>query len=732
MASTIQMTFFGKSFKNFLYQLSFQETTHTIDEKQISFNIPEYIFKQGKDKAVIRIKLFTSDLKDYREHKFDVYYGNNKVNVSLYFLNNYTYEFIFFKKKKKISFLEDDFIELDTMGNEKLERLVLINYGFPELYINNKSYDLHDIIRSNCQVNISNSYQFTEIDLEKNLFIVKPIEEKDEFDVNFFKDYQELLKNFGSELESLFASEGDEYDNNIKKLGDKFSVIKTHESVNFNKTNEYLNNIFDNNSFLNEELFFNFFLCIYFLDNEIDFKNSRHVMNAFIKKIQVIKDEILLLEDVTKFEKIRALNAIFFTNNHFTSIDKVTFLNLKVINIPQSENNSIIRKVFNFLNGFIDGLTYDSILFPKLLYLDGGFGFYQNELVYTYDLCDLEMIKSHLKTCLPQILIFYNIENGEKAFTAAEFGGIGINEFHLFKKIEPKPKYICYDKDISLIDESKDDDVAMDIAIYLIHESFGHKKFAFTENGVQSPKKMVSSQNKLIELKYKGNFVENDNDSEYILETNKNAGDSGHFLEHCYGKYENTLIIKLLLEMKNKGKFIYRPDLFVNSGKTLKEYITLRKICEKKQIELNFDKKLTIEEELSQMAILIDKKKEDIDLSEKDKKDIFYLGNKKKRDVEEELEKTKSKKLKLSGEETNEKNISIIPKIDEKSIFELSKIVPYDEVVKIVKKRIIQKYGFKEDSFFKKNMEKELIKLNRGDDYYHDLVFLIAQYKKKV
>ena len=76
---------------------------------------------------------------------------------------------------------------------------------------------------------------------------------------------------------------------------------------------------------------------------------------------------------------------------------------------------------------------------------------------------------------MPQILIFYNIENGEKAFTAAEFGGIGINEFYLFKKIEPKPKYICYDKDISLIDESKDDEVAMDIAIYLIHESFGHK-----------------------------------------------------------------------------------------------------------------------------------------------------------------------------------------------------------------------------------------------------------------
>ena len=732
MSPTIQLSFFGKSYKKFLYQLSFQETINKINEKQIRFNIPEYIFKQGKDKAVIKIKLFTEDLKENREHKFDAYYGINKANVSLYFLNNYTYEFIFFKKTKKISFFKDDFTELDTMGNEKLERLVLINYGFTELYINNKSYDLRDIIRSNCPEIISNSYQFTEVNLEKNLFIVKQIEEKDEFDVNFFKHNQELLNNFEKELESLFESKDDEYDNNIKKLEDKFSVIKAHKSVNFNKTNEYLNDIFDNNSFLNEQLFFNFFLCIYFLDNESDFKNSRHAMNAFIAKVQLIKEQILSLEDVTRFEKIRALNALFFTNDHFNTIDKVTFLNLKVINIPQSENNSIIRKVFNFLNEFIDGLKYDSILFQKLLYLDGGIGFYQKELVYTYDLCNLEMIKSHLKTSLPQLLIFYNIENGEKAFTAAEFGGIGINEFHLFKKIEPKPKYICYDKDISLIDESKEDDVAMDIAIYLIHESYGHKKFSFAENGIQSPKKMVDSQNKIIELKYKGDFQKNDNENEYILETNKNNGDSDHFLEHCYGKYENDLIVKLFLDMKNKGKFIYRPDLFVDSGKKLKEYATLRKIFEKKGIELNFDKKLSIEDELRQMKILIEEKKDYIytDLTKIEKKENSNLGKKKKRDIEEQF--GNNKKLKLDGEVINESNNSIILKIDEKSIFELTNIFPYDEVVKIVKNRVIKKYGFKEDSFFRKNMEKELIKLNRGDNYYHDLVFLIAQYKKKV
>jgi hypothetical protein len=50
MASTIQLTFFGKSYKNFLYQLSFQETINAINEKQISFNIPEYILNKEKIK----------------------------------------------------------------------------------------------------------------------------------------------------------------------------------------------------------------------------------------------------------------------------------------------------------------------------------------------------------------------------------------------------------------------------------------------------------------------------------------------------------------------------------------------------------------------------------------------------------------------------------------------------------------------------------------------------------
>jgi len=118
----------------------------------------------------------------------------------MHYLNDYSYEFIFFKKTKKICLLEDEFTELDTMGNENLERLVLINYPFNDLNINGNYYNLH----KNCPEKIFNSYQITEIDLEENLFIVKPIEEKDEFDSKFFEDNEELLNNFESELELLF------------------------------------------------------------------------------------------------------------------------------------------------------------------------------------------------------------------------------------------------------------------------------------------------------------------------------------------------------------------------------------------------------------------------------------------------------------------------------------------------------------------------------------------------
>ena len=104
----------------------------------------------------------------------------------------------------------------------------------------------------------------------------------------------------------------------------------------------------------------------------------------------------------------------------------------------------------------------------------------------------------------------------------------------------------------------------------------------------------------LIELKHINEYNSNNanDNSEYVLTSkkDKNKGDSGHFLELAYGKVDNTLITKLLFDMKNKGKLIHRPDLFTDKGETLKKYVYLRKIIEEKKINFNFKNKLSIEE----------------------------------------------------------------------------------------------------------------------------------------
>ena len=58
----------------------------------------------------------------------------------------------------------------------------------------------------------------------------------------------------------------------------------------------------------------------------------------------------------------------------------------------------------------------------------------------------------------------------------------------------------------------------------------------------------------MINLKYRSDFDPNDNESEYILSShnNINKGDSGHYLELCYGKYKNELIIDILKTWKIK------------------------------------------------------------------------------------------------------------------------------------------------------------------------------------
>ena len=106
--------------------------------------------------------------------------------------------------------------------------------------------------------------------------------------------------------------------------------------------------------------------------------------------------------------------------------------------------------------------------------------------------------------------------------------------------------------------------------------------------------------------KYEKHFKKNDDRSEYILASNLNKGDSGHFLELSYNKFNNKLITEILVSMKNKDKLINRPDLFTSSDGILEKYAILKEIVKEKKIVFEFEDKMSIEDEINIMEIKID------------------------------------------------------------------------------------------------------------------------------
>ena len=730
MPATIKLNFFGNTNNTIIgYQLSFQNGIQFFKNESVTFNIPDNVFKYGKDKTLINIQLFGANLKEKKVHKFFVYYGDNKAYVQLKYLSDISYEIIFNGNHiNKLNLSEKEFTELDTMGNNKLKRLILINYSDSYLFINNNGYNLLDIIRLNCTDVISNSYQLIELDYSKKEYIVKPIEDKKKFDVEFFKNKKDKILSFEGQLNILFKSNDEEYDLIKENIVNRFSDIINHETLYMNGSEEYLNELFNNNLFLNEELFYNYFLCNFFLKNGNNFnKTNRNVVKAFINKInEFIIKLIFPLKNIEVYEKIKVINSLFLIYYDFKSIEEINSLKLKLVVVQNKESNSIIDKVMNFFENFIQGLDYNSLIFHNLLLLDSGFGYFKNEIVYTFDLTNLETIKYHLKMILPKIIIFYHYECDEIAFTSPEFGGICINEFHLLTNISADLTYLDYNgNSLLFINEDIKDEIAMNLVIDMFHESFGHNKFSLSSNGINSPKKIMNAQNKIIKLKYVGDFVENDYNSEYILTSNNQKGDSGHFFELCYGKYENILILKLLRDMKNKGKLIQRSDLFTDSINKLKEYVILRKTLEKKNVFLNFDGIISIEQEIEAMKNIIKKKGNVIKiiLGKKTKRDNF---KDKKEMANPNTKGMKNKELKKENKKEKNRNY------ERKTVNELLDLLSYEEVFNIIKERVMKKYGFKFDPLFMRKVGGELKKLKPNSKDYQDILFLILQDQKRL
>ena len=78
------------------------------------------------------------------------------------------------------------------------------------------------------------------------------------------------------------------------------------------------------------------------------------------------------------------------------------------------------------------------------------------------------MIKSYLRQLFPKVLVFYYLDKDDLSFNDSIFGGIAINEFHLFDKSRKEINYNL--KDNSNLKEYEADDIAIKIVTHRYQE----------------------------------------------------------------------------------------------------------------------------------------------------------------------------------------------------------------------------------------------------------------------
>lgn len=754
MKATIELNFYYYSDEKYInkFKLSFYKESKPIDSNVCKDDIPEELFMHNRDKIVIGITLFTIE-NDSKEFKFYAYKGENKVYIKIDALDKNVFEIIFkVGNDLQIKRLKQNFTKFDSLGNKDRVRLTLIN---PESYINiNKNLvDLNDIVNNNINVNekLLDSFQISVENLKEKQYIVRQLKEDEETDIIFLKQTKEELKNFISNLNKLLE-EKDEiiFEYNFGLLKKQYKCIFSHKPLNLNINKDYLNQYLKDNNLQELDIFSNLFILDYFINNR-DKSFNKKQLEHIIPLIQEKKKEINALTNVDFIEKIRILDIFCNLLEKFDSIENINSLGIKYFIFADRENNSIMDKVYNFFQDFINSLSEKSKIFSYLLSIDSGFGFHKKKKVYTFDLTSLSMIKSHLNDLFPKSCIFYKKDNDNIALTSCKCGGIAINEIYVLPE-KKKNENINYNLLNNNLTTEECEDISMNIVLFLFHEYMGHKKFALASKGKESPKKVFNKQSKLIELKYKNEFKENDYDSEYILTSNLPKGDSGHFLELCFGKFENELIFHILANLKNKGKLIYRADLFTDSGEKLKKYTILKKKAEKKGLTFNFTKEQSIENEIDEMEKKLfefeykdpqkrnrDKKAdypEDENNSKKKKIDANFLKSGEKSETQVKIDKDKEELFtgvenKISNELNENKK--------GKTIGSNEDLIGNNEVPKDKRnisrkereKRILKKFNLNDDDNLLENIEAIFDDKILNEEDLDDLLFLYSKYNIK-
>ena len=714
------------------YRLSFSDIIHQINSPEKTHPIPEDVFKYDKDRAEISMELYNSENKNLNTIKFPVHYGKN----TKYFEkegdgNGLNFELIFKNcENLKITNLGKEFNSFDDNNTKDRKKISFLNYNLLSIDVNSIKINIHKEIQ-NIQSSSRSYYQLSIVNLQENKIIVQVLEDIEKPDFQKLMRQKKAIDDFFKELLELFTDEYN-YKNHYFLILNTYKHKIKYINFNLNTSNSYLEEYFKNIS-VDLNIVYKYMIFDIFSDGKRKYSNNKELFQKTVDEINKFYDKIINETKIKIYEKIMLIAKITWLYFECMNIESLNRININYFILSECEENSIIDKAIKFLKDFVSDLKEESKVFPYLLNIDSGLGYYKGEYVYTFDMTNLKTIKNHLNRLFPNVLLFYYLDDGYLAHINKCIACIAINKYNLFR--ESSSDDIVFDKFVEK-EVDKSDDMAINLFILLLHECMGHKKFGYNRSNSISPKKIFNEKNNIVTLErccdYKN---DKDEDKEYILGKKcKNKGDSGSFLELAYGTYRRSLITQLMLRIKDKGQLIKRVDLFTdNTCEKLKKYIILKFTAMKRGI--NIPKSLSVEQEISEYEKYINYEELISEKSFSSENEVQFLQKKTKRPEEKGEDysnldiagKNKKKKTEnmnfeimnnfdneiIEGEDDNE-NESEEDDYDDSEYFDNEKL--YEKLYK----KVIERYEFKEDEQLMKNifnkMNDDSIKGNEIDD----------------
>ena len=626
------------------YKLSFDNNIHKLDSLEATYEIPEDVFKYGKERTKIFIEFFNSDNKFLNKIGFPVDYCFNNIYLGKDgFGKGYNFEMIFKNFKEiNVTFSEMTFNSFDNVGTENRKRLIILNYAPDSLSVNEKAIELKKGIENSS----SNFLQYS-INCQDFKIIVKEFEDLQLPQLHLLMKKKNFFTNFYNEILKLFNKEYSyNYNNEYYKILNYFKRQNELDCFDFNLhlSNKILDEYFKDNN-IDFNIIYYYRIDHLFIAGKKKYSKDKNLFKETVDKLDEFYKTISKEKKLKLYEKIILFYRISILLYFCKDIESLKTININYFIVSECENNSIIKKAIDFYDQFVNDLSEKSKVFPYLLNLDSGIGYYEAEQIYTFDMTNLALIKAHLKELRPKIILFYTLNYNDLAHNIKDFPCIAVNRYNFLKDdLAKNTVFDKYEKD----DEDSANDIALNLFVLFYHECMGHGKFNYNKNGKITPKKIINETNDLIELEIRNKFDLKEDGKEYILGSNCiNKGDSGSFLELAFGKFRKDLITSLMLKIKGKGNLLKRSDLFTGQNcEILRKYVILKYIAKERNIQIS--SKNNIEEEIKELETFIDYKELISENNVNSKKDEFQLIGK-KRDKSKDKKDDEDSSFDISG-----------------------------------------------------------------------------------